>query len=184
MLELAGPAGDLAKRALGSVEKLAAGEVIDAGLGVAPAAITNMAKAIDMASSGIYKDQRGYKVLDVDGYDALAKGLGFQPSDVSRVQEADRATQGMVGVVKLRESEIAAKWAKGIAENKPDVVQEAREEIAAWNARNPATPIKIRPGDVLRRAQQMRMDRSERILKTTPKEVRAEAGRMLEAGRD
>ena len=158
----------------------AGGKIINAGLEVSPVAARNVAKAIEMASTGIYDDTRGYKVLDTTGADALSKAIGFQPSAVARVQEADWAAQEMVALVKLRESEIAGEWAKAIANGKAaDGARAAREAIAAWNARNPQTPIKIRLQDVLKRAKNMRMNRSERLEKTAPKEVRATVREML-----
>ncbi len=179
VLEILGPTGDLASRALQSVELLTKGEPVDSALTASPVAVRNLAKALEMASTGIYTDQRGYKVLDVDGWDALSKGIGFQPTAVSQVQEADRTAQAMVARVRMAESEIAAKWAKGIAEGDSDTIQEARDEVAEWNEKNPEAPIKIKLADVLKRAQKMRQSRAERIEKTAPKEVRAEVGRIL-----
>ncbi len=174
MLEVLGPTGDLAQRTIRAGDLAASGKVIEAGLELSPVAARNVAKAIDMATSGQYKDARGYKVMDVDGVDAAAKLIGFQPSAVARVQEADRETQSMVALTKLRESEIAGDWAKAVADGKPqEGRQRAQEQLEDWNSKNPETPIKIKLQDILRRAQNMRMNRSDRLEKTAPKEIRA-----------
>jgi hypothetical protein len=133
-----------------------------------------------MAATGQYRDARGYKVLDVDAGDVVSKAIGFQPTAVARVQEADRETAAMVALVRMREQEIAAEWAKGIAEGKAsEAAIRAREKMAAWNEKNPEAPIRIKIGDVLKRARNMMLERSQRIEKTAPKEIRQEVGRRL-----
>lgn len=177
--EMIGPAGDLFTRVAKSANMAGEGRIIDAGLEVSPTAARNVAKSIDMAATGIYKDTRGYKVLDVDAYDALAKAIGFQPGAVATVQEGDRAAQLMVQRTRARESEIAAKWAKGFADNDDALKAEARAELQRWNEKNPETPIRIRIQDVLKRAQKMRQSRAERIASSAPREVREEARRLM-----
>jgi hypothetical protein len=95
------------------------------------------------------------------------------------VQEADRATQDMIDRTKLRESEIAQQWAKAQSEGDQDAVQAAREALQRWNEDNPDTPIRIKPGDILKRVKKMREDRATRIEHSAPREVRQEAKRML-----
>jgi hypothetical protein len=179
VLELAGPTGDLVSRAGKAAGALADGEPGEAaGQGV-PKAMRDVIKAVEMASTGEYRDERGYKVTSASGVDAVVKGVGFQPGDVAKIQAGDRAAQQMVAVAKMRESEIAGKWAKGIADGKPDLVQEARRELSDWNEKNEATPIKINLKDIMARAKKMKMSRADRIEKSAPKEVRAEARRMM-----
>ena len=179
--ELLGPVADLVTRGLKGADMITQGRMIDGVMMTAPVAARNMQKALDMATSGKYKDERGYKVMDVDGYDALAKGIGFQPGDVAKVQASDRAVQSMVALTRLRESEISAEWAKAVAERDAAGQQKARAKVQDWNEKNPMSPIKIRMGDILKRAKNMNMDRSERIAKTAPKEVRQEVRRQLQA---
>jgi hypothetical protein len=94
----------------------------------------------------VYKDDRGRKVVDVDGYDALMKSSAFglpTSPECSRPPRCSRTAQH-----RLRKGEIAAKWAPGISEGKPEV---ARGELAAWNERNLESLITIRPQDIMRR---------------------------------
>ncbi len=179
VLELGGPAAALAQRMFQAGNLAAAGKFIDAGVLASPVAASNIAKAIDMASSGIYKDQAGNKVMDVDAYDAMAKAVGFQPSAVAQVQEADRSARVMIDQARMRESEIAKQWAQAIAQGDQDGQQAAREAIADWNSKNEATPIKIKLGDVLKRAKNLMLDRATRIEKAAPREVREEARRLM-----
>ncbi len=172
LVEMAGPAGDLAKRAFGSVNSLASGDLKGAVTGILPTAASNWAKAYDMASTGAYHDQRGYKVLDTDGYDALAKAVGFQPQDVSKVQEAGGEAARYKGLQALRTQEITAKWANGLATGDQAMVQEAKDDRDNWNSKNPDTHMKINMPAVLKKVQEMRLSKEQRIERSTPQAIR------------
>ena len=148
-----------------------------------PVAIANVTKAYDMASTGMYRDTRGRKVIDTDGIDATMKAIGFQPNDVARVQSASREVQSMVDLVKMRETEIADKWARGVFERDTDKVKSARDELASWNAANPEARIKIDSAQVIKRVREMGTSKQERLAKTAPREVRETVRRELEAAR-
>lgn len=177
--ELLGPAGDLAKRAAKAGGQLLAGNVGDALTSVAPTAARNVVKAVDMASTGMYRDDRGRKVIDVDGYDALSKAIGFQPNDVARVQDATRQAQGMIAQAKLRETEISDQWAQGLFEKDADKVQNAKDMLARWNEDNPTSPLRIGMPQLVKRLRAMNEDKATRIAKTAPKEIRATVRREL-----
>ena len=179
IVDAVGPAGDLVRRGFQSANALAGGEVGKAAELLFPVAARNLTKAVDMANTGMYRDDRGRKVLDVDGYDALAKAIGFQPGDVAKVQEATFATQRMISVNKLTESEIAGKWALGLFEGDQDKVADARERMLQWNRDNPESPIRINMGQILKRVRAMRMGKEERIAMTAPSEIRATVRREL-----
>lgn len=179
VLEVAGPTGDLAARAGKGVDAAGDGDLMEAARQVVPKAMRDFSKMVQMLSTGQYKNERGDKVIDTTTADAIFKGIGFQPGDVAQAQQADSAAQSMVALARMRESEIAAKWAKGLAERDQAAQQEARRDLAAWNEKNPNTPIRIRFQDILRRANTMNLSRSQRIEKSAPKEVRQEAGRIM-----
>jgi hypothetical protein len=175
-MELAGPAGDLVRRGIDSAEKLAMGDVFGARGALAtaaPLAGQNVAKALEMANTGMYLDKKGRKVLDVDGYDAMAKAIGLQPNDIAKVQDAAFEQQRMVAVNRLREAEIADKWARGVFMSEPDVVAEARADVAQWNEDNPDSPIRVTMPQIARRVREMRLSKAERVAKAAPSEIRA-----------
>jgi len=172
LAEVAGPVADLGRRAFQGLGQLVDGDPAAALASISPLAARNAIKALDMANTGMYRDDRGRKVIDVDGYEALMKGIGFQPADVARVQQGASLVQQQVGLNKLRESEIADQWAIGIFENDPDQVRAAREALARWNADNPDSPIRIGMPQVLKRVRSMRQSKAERIEKSAPSEIR------------
>lgn len=180
VVEFVGPAGDLARRAFQAGGKAAAGEVGEALKLLSPVAAQNVIMAADMATTGTYKDRAGKKVIDVDAYDSLMKGIGFQPSSVARVQEANRTAEQMKALNRMREAEIADQWAKGLVEKDTDAVTAAREALRDWNRANPESPIRIVPAQIQKRVQSMTMDKATRIQKTAPKEIRAQVHRELQ----
>lgn len=179
-LEVLGPVGSLAKQFGTAAGKIAEGEVWEGVKAALPVAAANAVKASDMASTGMYRDDRGRKVIDTDAVDAAFKAIGFQPTDVSRVQQASFEVQKMVSLTRIREAEIADKWARGMFDGNSDLIDEARAELARWNESNPATRIRITSKQLVDRLKNMRMGKTERIAKTAPREVRETVRRELE----
>ena len=181
--ELLGPAGDFIKRSYDAAGKLLKGEVLGYKGAIAtasPKAMQNLAQAFDMANMGMYRDKNGNKVLSTDSGDALAKAIGFQPNDVAKSQDASFDVQRMKGLNVMREAEISSKWAQGMFEQNPAKVKEARDELAQWNENNPESPIRINMRQIFNRVANMRLTKAQRILKTTPKEIRATVKKELE----
>lgn len=179
MLELLGPAADLAKRSATATGQALTGDIGGALTTIAPTAARNLIQAYDMANTGMYRDQKGRKVIDVDGFDVLSKSIGFQPNDVARVQEATREVQGMVAQAKMRETEIADQWAQAAFEKDAAGVQDAKDTLARWNADNPTSQIKIGMPQIIKRLRAMNEDKATRIAKTAPKEIRQTVKREL-----
>jgi hypothetical protein len=183
VLEIAGPAGDFAQRVARGVDLFGQGRPLSAVLEASPTAARNLAQSWEMATTGEYRDRMGRKVLESDTADAVAKAIGFQPGAVAKVQDASRDAQALVNVARLRESEIAAAWAKAIVDKDEDGRNKAREAVAEWNRKNPDTPIRISLGQIMRRVQNMRMSKAERLEKSAPKEIRQAARREMEQAR-
>lgn len=165
VMEVAGPAGAIARDALKTVES---GDLTK----VLPTALRNLWKGIEMFQTGEYRDTKGRNVLDVGAGDALAKAIGFQPADVARSTRKSQIAYQQIALARSVESEIAGEWAQGIVDQKPGDVAAARARLAEWNARNPDTPIAITRPQVARRAREMRLTREDRIEKSAPKELR------------
>jgi len=174
LLEIAGPAGDFASRILSGGRSMLTGDVGAGLLEMSPAAVRNAAKGVDMAATGMYRDAKGYKVLDTNTLEAALKGIGFQPNSVATIQEANGINQGAKAFYNLRAQEIRALWAQGIFEGDQQKVQEARDQVAAWNRKNPEQPMLVRIPDVMRRVREMRKSKDERIADTAPRVMRAQ----------
>lgn len=172
LLEVAGPAGDLVARGFTGARKVLTGDVAGAALEVSPAAVRNLAKGIDMGTSGIYKDAKGYKVIDTTLDEAIAKAIGFQPKPVAEVQEANSFMQRSKSFYIQTSNDIKAQWAQAVFEKDDDALQRVRDRLAAWNRNNPDQPIVVKIPDVMKRVREMGKDRTARIADTAPKALR------------
>lgn len=181
--ELFGPAGDFVKRIGTGLGMAVEGDVVRGGLQVAPKAVTNALQGADMAGSGMYRDQRGKKVVDTNLAEAFTKGIGFQPTSVARVQEATFTQQNMIAQQRAASSAIADLWAAGIAQRDPDMIRQAQERLRSWNAKNPDTPVRVNLAAIAKKARTLNTDKAKRIEATAPKamraDVRAELAREL-----
>lgn len=139
---------------------------------ISPVAARNAIKGWEMYATGMYLDDRGRKVIDSSGTDALFKSIGIQPAGVAQVQESVFEVQRQISLNKIREAEIANKWAMGVFRKDSDMVREARSDIAAWNRDNPNTPIVIKMPQIIKRVRQMNLNKTDRIAKTAPTEIR------------
>jgi len=172
LLEIAGAAGGLAANVLDGVKKAAGGDVVGGVMMAMPVAVQNMAKAAQMWDTGEFRNRKGALVMETDGVDAAMKFISFQPAAVARESNRVGEILRTVQLAKNVESEIAGRWAQGMADNDQDAVKAAKQELADWNKANPTAPIRITMPQVLQRLRALRATRAERTLKQTPKELR------------
>lgn len=172
LLEVAGPAGDLVMRAFKAGGKALTGDFGGAALEVSPTAVRNAVKGLDMAASGMYKDTKGYKVIDTTLGEAVAKAIGFQPKSVAEIQEANSFMQRSKSFYSLTSSEIKAQWADALFRKDEGALARVRERLAAWNQNNPEQPIVVKMPDVWKKVREMGKDRIDRIAENSPKALR------------
>lgn len=183
LLEVAGPAGDLVARGFTGVRKALTGDFGGAAMEVAPTAVRNLAKGADMAATGIYKDTKGYKVIDTTMLEAAAKAAGFQPRSVAEVQEANSFMMRSRSFYTQTSAEIKAQWAQALFNKDDAALERVRARLAAWNKNNPDQPITVKMPDVWKRVREMSKDRNQRIADTAPKALRQQMREMAaEAG--
>ncbi|MED6068122.1 PLxRFG domain-containing protein, partial [Pseudomonas aeruginosa] len=122
--------------------------------------------------TGMYRDTKGYKVLDTNTLEAAMKMIGFQPASVATIQEANMLSQKAKAFYNLKAQDIRSMWAAGVFEKDQGKVERARQAIVDWNRRNPDQPMVIRVPDIMRRVREMSLSKDERIAKTAPKAMR------------
>lgn len=179
LMEFAGAGGDMVKRTAQAAEQVIAGNLVKGMTTISPVAARNIAKGIDMADTGMYRDESGKKVISSSPGEALAKAIGFQPRSVAKVQEATGEIQRAKAQYTLASGEIQAKFARAIFEDNSELKQDARNDVASWNIKNPDQPIRINMPAVLRRVKEMRKDKTQRIADTAPKAIRAQVRAQL-----
>ena len=172
--ELLGPTGDLIKRAFNGGKSVLAGDFYQGAKTLAPKALYNFEKGADMAVTGNYNDDRGYKVIEATPFEAAMKAIGFQPASVAEVQQSNYLNQRAKDFYSLNTQAINARWAKGIYEKDPAQIEDARAMVQRWNENNPDQRIKANMPAILKRVKDMRKSKDERIADTAPKAMRAQ----------
>ena len=185
LLEVVGPAGDLVSRGFAAGRELVGGVMnLDpsaagrAALEVSPTAVRNAVKGLDMAASGMYKDTKGYKVIDTTLAEAVAKAIGFQPKSVAEIQEANSFMQRAKSFYSLTSSEIKAQWADALFRKDEGALARVRARLADWNQNNPEQPIVVKMPDVWKKVREMGKDRTSRIAENSPKALRQHMHQM------
>ena len=174
LMEIVGPAGDLISRGFKGARMLMGGDVAGAALEVSPTAVRNLAKGADMAATGMYRDTKGYKVIDTTLAEAAAKAIGFQPKPVAEVQEGNSFMLRSKSFYTQTSAEIKAQWADALFRKDEGGVQRVRERLAAWNRDNPEQSMVVKMPDVWKKVREMGKDRTQRIADTAPKALRAQ----------
>ena len=182
--ELVGPVGDLAARAFQAGDHALSGDLGKAAVTLAPKAVGNLAKGVDMMNTDMYRDDKGYKVIETTPTEAAMKMLGFQPATVAEVQQANYLHQRSKDFYNQHAQDIRARWAKGIFENSPAQVESARLLLDHWNVQNPDERIGVNMQSVVRRVKEMRKSKDQRIADTAPKVMRASMRREVEGLRE
>jgi hypothetical protein len=190
LLEVVGPAGDLVSRGFAAGRELVGGVMnLDpsaagrAALEVSPTAVRNAVKGLDMAASGMYKDTKGYKVIETTLAEAVAKAVGFQPKSVAEVQEANSFMQRSKSFYSQTSSEIKAQWADALFRKDEGALARVRERLADWNKSNPEQPIVVKMPDIWKKVREMGKDRTDRIADNSPKALRQQMREMAAEAR-
>ncbi len=159
-----GPIGGLAQ----SATKALKGDA----LGLAPVAIQNLGKAIEMHRTGMYKDAKGERVMDTGGLDAAMKGIGFQPAKIARESRQVGIEVQQRELARATQSEITRAWAQGIFEADPDRVADAQRQLRNWNRDNPESRITVDRPAIVGEVRNIAMSRVQRFIKASPKAMR------------
>jgi hypothetical protein len=147
-----------------------------AGQNLMPTAIKNLAASVQMASKGYATDARGRKVVETNGLDALGKSIGFNPTKVAEETRRTAPVQQDIALQKKTEASIVDQWAQGAADNDQALMDKAAKRLNDWNESNPKTPISINAEQIRDKSRQLLTDKNNRLLKTTPREMRGTVG--------
>ena len=180
VLELAGPAGGLIDQYTKAGQKALQGDAAGAALQAMPVAIQNVGKAVGMWTTGEARDSKDRRIMDADTMDGLMRFLGFNPQSIARESDKMGMLRRSEQLAKNVEGEIAADWARALADKDREAVAEAKQRLKDWNEKNPAQPIKITGAQILKRVQKLRQDRRERFITATSPERRQATAEALQ----
>jgi hypothetical protein len=180
LANITGPLGSFLTNVSGAYQSIQDDQFGRAAVGVLPRAFGDFIKAVDMAQTGQYRDFKGRKVIDTTGADVLFKAIGIQPGDVAQAQARASDVRQDVALHSVVETSLADRWARGVIDNDPDAVQKAIRDLLAWNIRNPEQRIAITPDQIRRRVREATMERSVRLTRSSPKEIRGAIAESLQ----
>jgi hypothetical protein len=170
--EVLGPAGGIAKASVDVAKALFQGDVDEAAKSGLPKALKDAYQAVEMFSTGEYRDTNGRRVINTTASDAFVKMVGFNPAAVASESRKIGEAMTDINLQRTREQAIAEKWAKGIADHKPGEITEAMRDLRDWNRDNPELRIRIDMSQIRQRVKAMRQSREQRIVKGAPPEIR------------
>lgn len=174
--EIFGPTAGMATQIGDAYDAATEGNPGKALQNLAPKAIKDLMAAGEMTKKGYATDAKGRKVVDVGLGDAVAKGVGFNPTKVAQEHRKTMPIQQDIALQKRTESAIVDQWARGIADGDEAMVNDAMKRRDNWNESNPKTPIAIRSTQIRDRVRQMATEKDSRLLKQAPKEMRGSVG--------
>lgn len=167
-----GAAGGLLTNYTTAFEKAQAGNFTDAAKALAPKAISDITKGIDMLNTGEAHDAKGRKVADVTPLDAAIKMIGFNPEHIAEGTHARSIMQQNSNLLKATQSNIKELWSQGAAQGDKDKIAAAKAEMERWNKANPDEQISVKISDIQRRVRAMKQSSNERFIKAAPKSLR------------
>ena len=171
--EFFGPAGSVVAGFRDVFDNAGSGKgVVDTALPLMPKMFKDLRQAVDMVQTGQYRDMKGRKVVDVDGVDAVIKGIGFQPNSVASPRRVERMLAQSAGMQRVIRQDISELWARGVAEQDAEKVASARTILREWNEKNPESKITMNPTSIAQRVRAMRLTSADRLVKATPKDMR------------
>lgn len=171
--EFFGPAGSVVAGFRDVFDNAGSGKgIIDTALPLMPKMFKDLHQAVDMVQTGQYRDMKGRKVVDVDGVDAVLKGVGFQPNSVASPRRVERMLAQSAGMQRVIRQDISELWARGVAEQDAEKVASARTILREWNEKNPESKITMNPTSIAQRVRAMRLTSADRLVKATPKDMR------------
>lgn len=178
-LEVLGAPGGVLTSAGRAAKAAAQGQWSDAAWAMAPIAVRNAAKGIEMWQEGAYLDSSKRMVSDTSRIESAMKGIGFRPAKVAQIQHTQSEIRGAIQLHRLTEDGIADKWARGIVFKKPDLVEQAKQELRDWNRKNPEAPMIIKPRQITSRTRALRTSQTDRFIKQVPTEMRSRVREAL-----
>ncbi len=179
VVEFVGAAGGLLKQVFGAFEQPQTGNVVGALKGLSPKAISDIGKGAGMLANGHATDARSRRTADTLTVDAIAKMIGFNPTTIAEDSRARSIVMDQAMLHKTVQGRIHDQWAQGIIEKDPEKVASARDLLRRWNERNPESKIVPSNAAILRRVQQARLTADQRMINTTPKQMREQMRPLL-----
>lgn len=132
-----GPVGGIFANVAKGLQEISEGHVLRGFTTMMPAALRGPLAAARYADEGAV-DKTGIPIVqEVSTAGIVGQALGFSPSEVRNATEGKRAVLGYDRALNERRQELMTQYARGAMKQDTDAMQEARDEIRAFNEKNP-----------------------------------------------
>lgn len=177
--EFVGPLGGLIMQIGDALELAAKGLIFQSVQAAAMRGVQAATKGGQMLATGEARDKTGKKIDDVTVAEGLWRLMGFNPKRLAEEGEAMREVSEMTNLQRVNEERIVQAMLQAIKANDEKGMEAALADLEKWNARNPNVPINITQQQLLQRAKQLETSRKERMIRSTPPELRDRAAERL-----
>jgi hypothetical protein len=177
-MEALGVAGSFGRSLMDGASALLQGEIGRAARVAAPKAVGDVLKGLEMATTGEARDMAGRKIIEASAVDAFVQAIGFQPATKGKIQRSTYEIRELIGYHRMVERGIVIDWARGVADGDRDKIAAARRRLEEWNANNHDLPIRINMKQIWMQVRQLKMEKTGRIEKTAPREIRRQVMEM------
>ena len=173
--EFFGPAASVIASFGKALENLATGHPDRAALAMAPVAVQNAVRGLNMMNTGYAEDMKGRRTIPVSGMEGFAKSIGFNPKSVAQFGDIKRDLSQDQRLMQVRRESFTSAMADAIISGDMDARNQAISDMKEWNLNNPNHRVMIDMRSVAQRVRAAKMEGVARFLKSTPKTMRAEA---------
>ena len=173
MGEILGPTGAVAQGWLSGLDFLSRGEMNKAAKVALPLAGRNLVKGAEQFQSGFATDIGGRNIVPVGTIAAAWQTLGFSSSALSSAYETDRMDRARLAFYTQAKKSITNDIIKAVRRGDAASVQEAVDQIQAWNNRHMDMPIVINGATLRRSIALAGMPLNQRNLLLLPKALRS-----------
>jgi hypothetical protein len=174
VVEIIGPVGSMGQQVQDAFDKGADDGFLSGLSQLAPTAVVNAKKGVEMWNTGEYRNAKGAKIGNVNGFEAVGKGLGLQPSAIALKNRAVRAGLQDVTVQKDMQSMFLNQYVRAERDNDTEEMKRISEKVDEWNAKNPEAEVRLTAKNIIPARKNLSMDLETRSLKSAPKRMRGD----------
>lgn len=151
---LGGPFYGYTSQVIRGANDVMSGEVQRGVENMLPAAFRNMAKSVRYGSEGALTRRHDPIVGDLSLPLLTGQFFGFAPAEYVRNQERNMALKGIDRAINEKRTKLLREYYLAVRVADPDTLMEVREDIMAFNKKNPQYPID--PDSIVRSMKQHR----------------------------
>lgn len=147
-----------------------------------PVAIRNLIKGASQFSSGTAVDQKGQKLIDTTGPEALWQSAGFTSNALSKAYENDAIDKQTTAFYTQVRTQMTADIVKAARSGDTEKMQQILDFAASWNKSYPMQPLTFDSQTIRRDIAEAGLPLNERTLLKMPRQLRGSSTALEGSG--